>query len=98
MNNAGVMAQERVITVLLTQKLLKPLLESKQGRIINVVSSVYGMGKFDAAHLGSTEGKFSPIAAYATSKLLLTMWNWPSVCVTRASRSLPFTPESSGRK
>lgn len=53
---------------------LLPLIEKGNGgRIVNVVSSVYTMGRFDAESIG-TYGKYSTIRAYANSKLYLLMF------------------------
>ena len=86
-NNAGVMMPERTVTedgyessyqvnylshFLLTQLLLDALKNSEQGRIINLSSSVYSIGKFDPANLQS-ERRFSAIGAYAASKLFVLM-------------------------
>jgi retinol dehydrogenase 12 len=86
-NNAGIMAPERTLTedgfessyqvnylshFLLTQLLLDALKNSEQGRIINLSSSVYSIGKFDPQNLQS-EQRFSAIGAYAASKLFVLM-------------------------
>jgi len=86
-NNAGIMAPERTLTedgyescyqvnylshFLLTQLLLDALKNSDQGRIINLSSSVYSMGRFDPENLQS-ERRFSAIGAYAASKLFVLM-------------------------
>jgi retinol dehydrogenase-12 len=86
-NNAGIMAPERALTedgyesgyqvnylshFLLTQMLLGALKNSEQGRIINLSSSVYSIGKFDPGNLQS-EQRFSAIGAYAASKLFVLM-------------------------
>jgi NAD(P)-dependent dehydrogenase (short-subunit alcohol dehydrogenase family) len=86
-NNAGIMAPERTLTedgyessyqvnylshFLLTQLLLDALRNSDQGRIINLSSSVYSIGKFDSGNLQS-EQRFSAIGAYAASKLFVLM-------------------------
>ena len=86
-NNAGIMAPERRLTedglessfqvnylshLLLTQLLLGALEKSGQGRIINLGSSVYSIGAFDARNLQS-ERRFSAIGAYAASKLFVLM-------------------------
>jgi retinol dehydrogenase 12 len=86
-NNAGIMAPERTLTgdgyessyqvnylshFLLTQLLLDALKNSEQGRIINLSSSVYSIGKFDPGNLQS-EQRFSAIGAYAASKLFVLM-------------------------
>jgi retinol dehydrogenase 12 len=87
-NNAGIMPQRRTITAdgyesgyqvnylspfLLTHLLLDNLKKSEQGRIINLGSNVYSIGKFDPANLQSQQ-RFSAIGAYAASKLLLAMF------------------------
>jgi retinol dehydrogenase 12 len=86
-NNAGIMAPERMLTedgfessyqvnylahFLLTQLLLDALRSSRQGRIVNLSSSIYSIGKFDPANLQS-ERRFSAIGAYAASKLFVLM-------------------------
>ena len=86
-NNAGIMAPERALTedgyessyqvnylshFLLTHLLLDALKNSDQGRIINLSSSVYSIGKFDPGNLQS-EQRFSAIGAYAASKLFVLM-------------------------
>jgi retinol dehydrogenase 12 len=86
-NNAGIMAPERTLTedgyessyqvnylshFLLTQLLLDALKNSEQGRIINLSSSVYSIGKFDPGNLQS-EQRFSAIGSYAASKLFVLM-------------------------
>jgi len=86
-NNAGIMAPERAVTedgyessyqvnylshFLLTHLLLDALKNSDQGRIINLSSSVYSIGKFDPGNLQS-EQRFSAIGAYAASKLFVLM-------------------------
>jgi retinol dehydrogenase-12 len=86
-NNAGIMAPERTLTedgyessyqvnylshFLLTQLLLDAFKNSEQGRIINLSSSVYSIGKFDPGNLQS-ERRFSAIGSYAASKLFVLM-------------------------
>ncbi len=86
-NNAGIMAPERAVTedgyessyqvnylshFLLTHLLLDALKNSDQGRIINLSSSVYSIGKFDPGNL-QNEQRFSAIGAYAASKLFVLM-------------------------
>jgi NAD(P)-dependent dehydrogenase (short-subunit alcohol dehydrogenase family) len=59
---------------LLTHLLLGELKRSEQGRIINLSSSDYTMGKFDADNLQS--GKhFSVMGAYSASKLFMLMFS-----------------------
>lgn len=87
-NNAGIFAPLRTLTedgyeatfqvnylshFLLTHLLLDDLKRSEQGRIINLGSSAYSMGKFDRENLQS-EKKFSLMGAYAASKLLMLMF------------------------
>jgi retinol dehydrogenase 12 len=87
-NNAGIFAARKTLTedgyestyqvnylshFLLTQLLLEDLNRSEKGRIINLSSSIYDIGKFDPANLQS-EKKFSLIGAYAASKLLMLMF------------------------
>jgi NAD(P)-dependent dehydrogenase (short-subunit alcohol dehydrogenase family) len=86
-NNAGVVLAGRTVTedgyettfqanylshFLLTQLLLDELKRSDQGRIINLTSNVYEFGRFDPSNLQS-EKRFSPIGAYAASKLLVLL-------------------------
>jgi retinol dehydrogenase-12 len=87
-NNAGIFAPRRALTedgyestyqvnylshFLLTHLLLEDLKRSEQGRIINLSSSVYNIGKFDPENLQS-EQSFSLIGAYAASKLQVLMF------------------------
>jgi retinol dehydrogenase-12 len=87
-NNAGIFAPRRALTedgyestyqvnylshFLLTHLLLEDLKRSEQGRIINLSSSVYNIGKFDPENLQS-EHSFSLIGAYSASKLLVLMF------------------------
>jgi NAD(P)-dependent dehydrogenase (short-subunit alcohol dehydrogenase family) len=87
-NNAGIFSPKRTVTedgfettyqvnylahFQLTHLLLDELKKSEQGRVINLSSSVYGMGKFDLDNLQS-EKQFSTMGSYATSKLLLLMF------------------------
>ncbi|MBV8397460.1 MAG: SDR family oxidoreductase [Acetobacteraceae bacterium] len=87
-NNAGVLMTQRVMTedgyetmfqvnylsqFYLTQLLLDELKNSRQGRIINLCSSVYRMGKFDPHNLQG-EQRFSTFGAYAASKLLVLLF------------------------
>jgi len=86
-NNAGIFMPARVMTedgyettyqvnylspFYLTQLLLDELMKSSQGRIINLSSNVYSIGRFDPQNLQS-ERRFSTIGAYAASKLLVLM-------------------------
>lgn len=86
-NNAGIMAAKRTLTedgnkssyqvnylshFLLTQLLLDALKNSGRGRIINLGSGIYTIGKFDPGNLQS-EQRFSGIGAYAASKLFVLM-------------------------
>jgi retinol dehydrogenase 12 len=87
-NNAGIIMPQRVLTedgyettfqvnylaqFCLTQLLLTELEKSPQGRVINVSSSVYRAGKFDAGNLQG-ERRFSTIGAYAASKLCVLLF------------------------
>ena len=87
-NNAGITAPSRVLTedgyettyqvnylsqFLLTHLLLNRLKTSEQGRIINLTSNVYTMGKFDPQNLQS-ENHFSTMSAYSASKLLVLLF------------------------
>jgi len=87
-NNAGVFLPRRTVTedgyetmfqvnylapFLLTNLLLEALHTSEQGRIINLSSSVYSMGKFDPRNLQS-EQRFSVLATYASTKLFVLMF------------------------
>jgi retinol dehydrogenase 12 len=87
-NNAGVLMTQRVMTedgyetmfqvnylsqFYLTQLLLDELKNSPQGRIINLCSSVYRMGKFDPHNLHG-EQRFSTFGAYTASKLLVLLF------------------------
>jgi retinol dehydrogenase 12 len=57
----------------LTQLLLNELEKSPQGRVINLSSSVYRVGKFDPDNLQS-EQRFSTLGAYAASKLCVLLF------------------------
>ena len=87
-NNAGVFLPTRTETedgyetmfqvnylspFLLTNLLLEELQKSEQGRIINVSSSVYAIGKFDPDNLQS-EKHFSVPGTYAATKLFVLMF------------------------
>ena len=87
-NNAGVFLPNRTETedgfetmfqinylspFLLTNRLLELLEKSEQGRIINLTSSVYTMGKFDPDNLQS-EKHFSALGTYAATKLFVLMF------------------------
>jgi NAD(P)-dependent dehydrogenase (short-subunit alcohol dehydrogenase family) len=58
---------------LLTNLLLEELQKSEQGRIINLSSSVYAIGKFDPDNLQS-EKHFSVLGTYAATKLFVLMF------------------------
>jgi NAD(P)-dependent dehydrogenase (short-subunit alcohol dehydrogenase family) len=87
-NNAGVLLPTRTETedgfettyqinylshFLLTHLLLEELKRSEQGRIINLSSSVYSVGRFEADNLQG-EKSFSAFGAYAASKLFMLMF------------------------
>jgi len=87
-NNAGIFSAARIVTgdgfeatyqvnylsqFYLTHLLLDALKHSNQGRIINLSSNAYSAGKFDPGNLQS-EKRFSTIASYAASKLLMLMF------------------------
>jgi NAD(P)-dependent dehydrogenase (short-subunit alcohol dehydrogenase family) len=87
-NNAGVFLPTRIETedgyemmyqvnylshFLLTHLLLEELKKSEQGRIINLSSSMYSIGNFDAGNLQS-EKHFSVIGTYAATKLFMLMF------------------------
>jgi retinol dehydrogenase 12 len=87
-NNAGVFLPTRTETedgyetmfqvnylspFLLTNLLLHEVQRSEQGRIINLSSSVYAMGKFDPDNLQS-ERHFSVLGTYAATKLFVLMF------------------------
>jgi NAD(P)-dependent dehydrogenase (short-subunit alcohol dehydrogenase family) len=86
-NNAGVFVPDRKLTedgfeatyqinylsgFLLTQLLLDSLERSRQGRVINLSSSVYAVGKFDEGNLQSEKG-YSVFGAYSSSKLFVLL-------------------------
>jgi len=88
-NNAGVFMPKRVLTpdgfetsyqvnylshFLLTRLLLDEMKKSPQGRIINLSSSVYTVGKFDVHNLQS-EKSFSVMGTYAASKLFMLLFS-----------------------
>lgn len=95
-NNAGVFLPARTETedgyetmfqvnylspFLLTNLLLQELQRSEQGRIVNLSSSVYAMGKFDPDNLQSVgvgvgvgERHFSVLGRYAATKLFVLMF------------------------
>jgi len=58
---------------IITNSLLPHLGRSEAGRIINVTSSVYALGKFDLDKIYAT-ANYSAITAYSTSKLYLLMF------------------------
>jgi NAD(P)-dependent dehydrogenase (short-subunit alcohol dehydrogenase family) len=87
-NNAGVVLPTRTETedghettfqvnylshFLLTQLVTGRLKRSPQGRIINLSSSVYTMGRFDVHNLEG-EKRYSAMGAYAASKLFMLMF------------------------
>ena len=87
-NNAGVFLPTRTETVdgyetmlqvnylapfLLTNLLLEELQQSAQGRIINLSSSVYALGRFDPHNLQSKR-RFSVLGTYAATKLFVLMF------------------------
>ena len=89
-NNAGAFLPLRTVTedgnemmfqvnylssFLLTNLLLEELHKSEQGRVINLSSSVYAIGKFDPDNLQSVgERHFSVLGTYAASKLFVLMF------------------------
>ena len=93
-NNAGVFMPTRTETedgyetmlqvnylspFLLTNLLLDELQRSEQGRIINLSSSVYAIGKFDpdkiqSVGVGVGERHFSVLGTYAATKLFVLMF------------------------
>jgi retinol dehydrogenase-12 len=58
---------------IITNSLLGHLKKSANGRIVNVTSNIYAMGKFDARGM-YVEARYSAIGAYAASKLYLLMF------------------------
>ena len=87
-NNAGIFAHQRVITedgydatfqvnylslFYLTHLLLDELKKSREGRIINLCSSVYANGKLDIQNLPNKK-LLSTFASYANSKLLVLLF------------------------
>jgi NAD(P)-dependent dehydrogenase (short-subunit alcohol dehydrogenase family) len=87
-NNAGVFLPRRTETAdgfeatyqinylshfLLTRLLLADLERSEQGRVVNLTSSVYAVGRFDRENLQS-EKRFSVLGTYAASKLFMLMF------------------------
>jgi retinol dehydrogenase 12 len=101
-NNAGVMLPERRVTedgfeaayqinylsaYFLTRLLLDHLRRSDQGRIINLSSRVYTLGKFDPANL-QCERRYSAIGAYASAKLFMLLF---SMELAKRSRRTPIT-------
>jgi NAD(P)-dependent dehydrogenase (short-subunit alcohol dehydrogenase family) len=87
-NNAGILMPDRVVTedgyetmfqvnylsqFYLTQLLLDELKNSRQGRVINLSSSVYRTGKFNPHNLQG-EVRFSTLGAYSTSKLMVLLF------------------------
>lgn len=101
-NNAGIFVPARNVTedglettfqvnylsaFLLTQLLLAELEKSEQGRIINLSSSIYTLGKFDPRNLQGEE-HFSGIGAYSASKLFMLLF---SIEHARRLRGSPIT-------
>jgi retinol dehydrogenase 12 len=99
-NNAGTFAPARVLTedgfetthqvnylshFYLTHLLLGELGKSAQGRIVNLSSSVYPAGNFDAHNLQS-ERRFSTFSAYSDSKLLMLLFTIELAERLRATR------------
>jgi retinol dehydrogenase 12 len=87
-NNAGVFLPMRAVTednnetmyqvnylshFLLTNLLLEELKNSGQGRIVNLTSNIYTLGRFEVKNLQG-QLRFSGIGAYASSKLLMLMF------------------------
>ncbi|OBG20126.1 SDR family oxidoreductase [Mycobacterium sp. 852002-51057_SCH5723018] len=87
-NNAGVVMTRRTLTedgyettfqvnylsqFYLTHLLLDELKRSARGRIVNLSSSVYRVGKFEPDNLQG-EQRYSAIRAYAASKLLVLLF------------------------
>jgi len=87
-NNAGIVMPQRALTedgfettfqvnylsqFYLTHLLLSDLERSPQGRIVNLSSSVYRVGKFEPDNLQG-EQRFSAVRAYAASKLLVLLF------------------------
>ncbi|OMC54291.1 hypothetical protein A5747_17515 [Mycobacterium sp. IS-836] len=87
-NNAGIVMTRRTLTedgyettfqvnylsqFYLTHLLLDELKRSRQGRIVNLSSSVYRVGKFEPDNLQG-EQRFSALRAYAASKLLVLLF------------------------
>lgn len=88
-NNAGILAGERQLTedgfeatlqvnylsaFYLTQLMLDALKRAGQGRIINLSSSVYAIGKFYPEHF-EREKRFPAFSSYANSKLLMLLFS-----------------------
>ena len=86
-NNAGIFSAERQLTedgfeatfqvnyltpFYLTHLMLDALKQSDQGRVVNLSSSVYSVGKFDP-HNPQGKKPFSTFSAYANSKLLILL-------------------------
>jgi NAD(P)-dependent dehydrogenase (short-subunit alcohol dehydrogenase family) len=101
-NNAGIFMPNRVLTednfeasyqvnylshFLLTHLLLNELKKSDQGRIINLSSSVYTVGKFDLNNLQS-EQKFSVMGTYASTKLFMLLY---SIALADRLKGTPIT-------
>jgi NAD(P)-dependent dehydrogenase (short-subunit alcohol dehydrogenase family) len=88
LNNAGVFGTTRTLTedgfestfqvnylshFVLTQSLLGVLRNSEQGRVINLSSSIYSIGRFVPGDLQFAR-RYSVMGAYAASKLLVLMF------------------------
>lgn len=99
-NNAGVFLPRRTVTrdgyetsfqvnylshFLLGHLLLDSLKRSRQGRIINLSSSVYSAGKFDPSNLQS-EKRFSVLGTYAATKLFMLMFSEELAARLRGTR------------
>ena len=98
-NNAGVFLPTRTVTednyetmyqvnylshFLLTNLLLEEIKNSGQGRIVNLTSNIYTLGRFDVKNLQG-ERRFSGIGAYASSKLLMLMFTMELAARMRAT-------------
>ena len=69
----------------LTQLLLDEVKKSDQGRIINLTSNIYGMGRYDQ-NVARAETGFSTMGSYATSKLLLLLFTIELASQLRGTR------------
>jgi retinol dehydrogenase-12 len=101
-NNAGILAGEPQLTedgfeatlqvnylsaFYLTHLMLDALKRAEQGRIINLSSSVYAVGKFAPEHLERAR-RFPAFSAYANSKLLMLLF---SVELANRLKNTPVT-------